>query len=229
MPFLKRQFGVQAPVASLPVGPIGPPSPRGPSGNPGLRGSVGASGATSQKGDQGIQGVLGNDGAPGDQGDQGDQGDPGPGVASGGTTGQVLKKNTDTDYDTGRTASGGFFGKTKGTTLGDTAGTIDVVYGSASGTAAQGIGATPAGTGDVVGPASSVDSEIALFSGTGGKTIKRASTSGILKGTSGVIGAASAGTDFQGIANVASSIIYAANTINGTGNFSTLINALKIA
>jgi hypothetical protein len=52
------------------------------------------------------------------------------------------------------------------------------------------------GSGDVTGQASSVDNEIALFSGTGGKTIKRASTTGILKGTSGVLSAATAGTDY---------------------------------
>lgn len=54
----------------------------------------------------------------------------------------------------------------------------------------------PMGSGDVTGPAASVDSEIALFSSTTGKVIKRASTTGILKGTSGVISAASAGTDY---------------------------------
>lgn len=52
------------------------------------------------------------------------------------------------------------------------------------------------GTGDVTGQASSVDNEIALFSGTGGKTIKRATTTGVLRATSGVIAAAVAGTDF---------------------------------
>lgn len=52
------------------------------------------------------------------------------------------------------------------------------------------------GTGDVTGQSSSVDNEIALFSGTGGKTIKRATTTGILKATSGVISAATAGTDY---------------------------------
>jgi hypothetical protein len=57
-------------------------------------------------------------------------------------------------------------------------------------------GAAGAGSGDVTGQSSSVDSEIALFSGTGGKTIKRASTSGILKAASGVIAAAVAGTDY---------------------------------
>lgn len=56
--------------------------------------------------------------------------------------------------------------------------------------------ATPSGSGDVTGPSSSVDSEIALFSSTTGKVIKRASTTGILKGTSGVLSAATAGTDY---------------------------------
>lgn len=41
-------------------------------------------------------------------------------------------------------------------------------------------------TGDVVGPASSVDSEIALFDGTTGKLIKSAAGSGYVKTTSGV-------------------------------------------
>jgi len=52
------------------------------------------------------------------------------------------------------------------------------------------------GTGDVTGQASSVDNEIALFSGTGGKTIKRAATTGVLKAANGVIAAAVAGTDY---------------------------------
>jgi hypothetical protein len=52
------------------------------------------------------------------------------------------------------------------------------------------------GTGDVVGPASSVDGEIALYDSTTGKLIKRASTTGMLKATSGVLAAAVAGTDY---------------------------------
>lgn len=55
----------------------------------------------------------------------------------------------------------------------------------------------PAGGGDVTGPASSVDSEIALFSSTTGKIIKRASTTGVLKASSGVLAAAVAGTDYN--------------------------------
>lgn len=43
------------------------------------------------------------------------------------------------------------------------------------------------GTGDVTGPSASVDSEVALFSGTTGKVIKRATGSGFAKLVSGVL------------------------------------------
>lgn len=63
--------------------------------------------------------------------------------------------------------------------------------------AAQGPqGASGAGTGDVLGPVASIDNELPLFSGTGGKTLKRSSATGIPKLTSGVVGTASAGTDY---------------------------------
>ena len=55
---------------------------------------------------------------------------------------------------------------------------------------------TGGGTGDVVGPAASVDAEVALFSGTTGKLLKRAAITGLAKLTSGVLSAASAGTDY---------------------------------
>lgn len=48
------------------------------------------------------------------------------------------------------------------------------------------------GFGDVVGPSSSVDSEVALFSSTTGKVIKRASGSGLAKLASGVLSAVTA-------------------------------------
>jgi microcystin-dependent protein len=57
-------------------------------------------------------------------------------------------------------------------------------------------GSDGAGTGDVVGPASSVDDEIALYNSTTGKLIKRATTTGLLKAASGVLSAATAGTDY---------------------------------
>lgn len=75
---------------------------------------------------------------------------------------------------------------------------------SAGGTASSstflrgdGTWATPSGSGDVSSnTASSVDSEIALFNSTTGKSIKRATVTGMLKATSGVLGTATAGTDF---------------------------------
>lgn len=71
------------------------------------------------------------------------------------------------------------------------------------------------GSGDVVGQASSVDSEVALFSGSGGKTIKRATGSGIAKLTSGVLGTATSGTDYAP-ATSGSSLLKG----NGAGGFS---------
>ena len=54
-----------------------------------------------------------------------------------------------------------------------------------------------AGKGDAsTNTSSSVDGEVALFSATGGKTLKRATGSGIAKLTSGVLGTGSAGTDY---------------------------------
>ena len=57
----------------------------------------------------------------------------------------------------------------------------------------SGAWSTPAGgggTGDVVGPAASVDGEIALFDSTTGKLLKRATGTGPVKVTSGVLSAA---------------------------------------
>jgi len=76
-----------------------------------------------------------------------------------------------------------------------------------------------AGAGDVTGPSSSVDNEIALFSSTGGKTIKRATTTGLLKASSGVLSAASAGTDFVapgGALGTPSSGTLSSCTVDGT-------------
>ena len=55
---------------------------------------------------------------------------------------------------------------------------------------------TPSGSGDVVGPASAVDNQIALFNSTTGKLIKAATTTGLLKASSGVIAAAVSSTDY---------------------------------
>ena len=55
---------------------------------PGPSGSAGAAGSAGPQGD------------PGPQGDAGPQGDPGQGVPAGGSTGEVLQKASNDDYDT---------------------------------------------------------------------------------------------------------------------------------
>lgn len=75
----------------------------------------------------------------------------------------------------------------------------------------------PSGSGDVVGPSSSVDSQIALFNSTSGKLIKAATTTGLLKASSGVIAAAVSGTDYAP-ATSGTAILYG----NGSGGFSNV-------
>lgn len=74
----------------------------------------------------------------------------------------------------------------------------------------------PAGSGDVSGPASATDSQIALFDSTTGKLIKAATTTGLLKATSGVIAAATAGTDYQSPITL---------TTTGTSGAATLVGS----
>jgi len=102
------------------------------------------------------------------------------------------------------------------------------------------------GSGDVVGPASATDSQIALFNSTTGKLIKAATTTGLLKASTGVIAAAVSGTDYApatsgsailkgngsgGFSNAAAGTDYAAATTgtssellgsNGSGGFSNV-------
>lgn len=70
---------------------VGPQGPKGDTGKQGPAGPAGADGA---------QGPAGPKGDAGDTGPQGPKGDTGAGVAPGGTTGQMLVKASDTDYDT---------------------------------------------------------------------------------------------------------------------------------
>ena len=58
-------------------------------------------------GPQGIQGATGATGPQGPTGETGATGPAGPGVAAGGTTGQYLRKKSNTDYDTEWVTGGG--------------------------------------------------------------------------------------------------------------------------
>jgi hypothetical protein len=77
--------------------------------------------------------------------------------------------------------------------------------------------ATVGGTGDVVGPSSATDGQITLFDGSTGKLVKAATTTGLLKASSGVIAAAVSGTDYAP-ATSGTSILYG----NGSGGFSNV-------
>jgi len=93
--------------ATGPTGATGATGPAGATGPQGLTGATGATGATGPQGPQGIQGLTGPAGATGATGPAGPTGvtgatgATGAGVAAGGSAGQILAKNTATDYDTG--------------------------------------------------------------------------------------------------------------------------------
>lgn len=82
-----------------PTGPQGPPGPTGPAST--VPGPTGPAGATGPQGSTGATGSTGPQGTTGATGSQGPQGTAGVGVPAGGASGQILAKNTATDYDTG--------------------------------------------------------------------------------------------------------------------------------
>ena len=85
-------------------GTVGPQGPQGVQGELGPQGIQGVKGDTGDTGPQGVQGIQG---ATGSQGPAGAEGAAGVGVPVGGTTGQVLTKNSATNYDTGWTTPSG--------------------------------------------------------------------------------------------------------------------------
>lgn len=72
----------------------GPAGPQGEKGDPGPQGPAGPKGDTGETGPQGPKGDTGATGP------QGPAGEDGAGVAPGGTTGQILAKKSNTNYDT---------------------------------------------------------------------------------------------------------------------------------
>jgi len=96
--------GIQGPTgetgatgATGPQGIQGEAGPQGIQGATGLTGDTGPTGPQGTQGEQGIQGIQGEAGATGPQGDTGPAG---PGIATGGTTGQYLTKVDGTNYNT---------------------------------------------------------------------------------------------------------------------------------
>ena len=101
--------GVSAAGSGEGGGVQGPPGPKGDKGDPGEQGPKGDQGVQGIQGVPGEQGPAGEAGPAGPKGDTGEQGPPGPagsdgtpgpGVAAGGTAGQILAKASAEDYDT---------------------------------------------------------------------------------------------------------------------------------
>lgn len=116
---IQGETGEQGPIG--PTGPQGIQGPQGEKGDKGDTGDQGIQGIQGIQGEQGTQGIQGEKGDKGDQGDQGIQGetavvaqteapvdtgilwvdtddDTAVGIPIGGTTGEVLKKASSTDY-----------------------------------------------------------------------------------------------------------------------------------
>ena len=96
--------GKQGPVGETgPAGPQGEPGAdgkTGPAGPQGKQGPVGETGPAGPQGEPGADGKTGPAGPQGKQGPVGETGPAGPGVATGGTTGQVLAKKSNANFDT---------------------------------------------------------------------------------------------------------------------------------
>jgi hypothetical protein len=90
--------GPQGPQGA--TGPIGADGPAGPQGGVGPIGPQGPDGPQGLPGPPGVQGFPGADGQDGTNGIDGIDGAPGPGVATGGATGNMLVKASATDFDT---------------------------------------------------------------------------------------------------------------------------------
>ena len=82
------------------TGPAGPAGERGPAGDTGPAGPAGERGPAGDTGPAGPAGEQGPAGPAGERGPAGDTGPAGPGVATGGTTGQVLAKKSNANFDT---------------------------------------------------------------------------------------------------------------------------------
>lgn len=105
-----------------PPGPQGEQGPSGPTGPQGEQGPAGPTGATGPQGETGATGPAGPQGEQGPTGPTGPQGPAGQGVPIGGTTGQVLAKSSNNDYETqwvDQTGGGGSYTQGDGIEIDD--------------------------------------------------------------------------------------------------------------
>lgn len=138
MAIWKKAGNIKGPTGSTGLqGPIGPQGPKGDKGDTGPRGPQGLKGDTGDTGPRGPQGLKGDTGDTGprglqgvkgdtgDTGPQGNTGPAGPGIATGGSKGQFLRKTNENNYAT-------YWGTVTHATLG----TVPVANGGTGATAA---------------------------------------------------------------------------------------------
>lgn len=203
---------VDAAVAAIegatgPQGPAGPAGPPGPPGDPGATGPQGPAGADSTV--PGPQGPQGQQGQTGPQGPQGIQGVPGP---AGSVTSVSANLASNVTMGLNTWANGPAL-------TGLAAGTYFVVGTLTMGRAAT--GATAYGARLWNGSAAGASTQFSQAS-LNPHVVSLTVADVVVVGANGTI-------SVQGIANVTSSIIYATNTVNGTGANASHIRALKIA
>jgi hypothetical protein len=143
-------------------------------------------------------------------------------VAFNGTTGKIIKQASTVTVPQGGTGLATI--PANGVVIGNGTSAVTTVSPGTAGdvltsTGTSWISTSLPASGDVTGAGSSVDDTIVLFSGTSGKAIKAASTTGILKATSGVISAGTAGTDYAPATTGTSSQLLANS---GSGGFSNV-------
>lgn len=205
--------GPQGPIG--PVGPAGAQGPAGIQGPPGAQGAEGAIGPTGPAGAAGTAGIAGSNGADGPTGPQGPAGAVGPQGPQGVAGAQGIKG------DTGAQGSQGIQGPAGPQGL----------------TGSQGP-TGPTGSGIQTDAIASVDSEICLFDGTTATKVKRATGTGMVKITSGVMAIATAGVDYisgshthdyaatvhtHAASEITSGLITPARLATGTANSTTYL------
>ena len=164
-------FGPTGPTG--PQGLVGPTGPQGDVGPTGPQGDVGPTGPQGDIGPTGPQGDIGPTGPTGPTGATGDTGPTGPTGATGATGDIGPTGPTGATGDTGPTGPTGPQGDIGPTgpqgDIGPTGptGADSTVPGPTGPTGPAG-----AGTGDVLGPASSTDDAIARYDGTTGKLLQ---------------------------------------------------------
>lgn len=195
---------------SLTLGPSSPGAIQGPTGPPG---SVGATGPA------GSQGPAGATGSAGSSGTNGTNGTNGQGVPTGGTTGQVLSKINNTDYNTQWSTIG------SGSVTSVSVASSNGFAGTSSGGATPTLTLSTSVTGILKGNGTAI---VGATVGSDYSVGTGSLTTGILKSTTttGALSIAISGTDYEVPLTFSTGLTRSTNTItvNTSQNIATISN-----